>query len=721
MKRVYGIALVWLMIFMSVFGTMNMPVEAKTRIKITAANKTVEVGKTVRVKITGTGSKKVVWSVTKNGVLKIKDKSKKNTVVKAVKAGKGKVTAKVGRKKYSCIIKVKKPAVTESKDFMEFAKELSVLISEHPIDSGKAVEDVNEFYTARLIVKTSDSGVSFDAYSPEAVLESDDNITILQFKTSTQAENAYEKIRSLSSVDWVEADSYIGVSEDITSDKDILLQNVSLTGNGYYDDQHLTWGASVMGVDEYAGYLGSGSAIVAVIDTGVTETSFMDGRLVTGYDFVANDRDASDEHYHGTHVAGTIVDCTPGLDVKIMPVRVLDAAGNGYHSSIALGIRYAVDNGASVINMSLGGGHSDYIDSYVQYALDRGVTVVAAAGNNNTDTAYFCPAHIKGAVVVSAVDSYYNKAYFSNYGNSVDVAAPGVDIMSTIPNGSYASLSGTSMASPHVAALAAMLTIKYPSATPATIESKIKNAAVDIGTAGWDIYYGYGIPDMRNLIGESTEGPDEGNEDNTGNGGNEGNTGNGDNTGNGGNDGNTGNGGNEGNNGNTGNGGNTPVTPAPGGEQTEGSYSYRVTSSYNAVITGYSGSGGNIDIPITLGGYPVSRIGDGAFKGNTSITSVSINGTVTIGAGAFSGCTKLSSLTVSGIVNSVEQKAFADCSSLSQAVIYGMVFAVSQDTFAGCNSLKTAVIYGMVDNSVISAFDACPGKPLVTNYGMITY
>lgn len=140
------------------------------------------------------------------------------------------------------------------------------------------------------------------------------------------------------------------------------------------------------------------------------------------------------------------------------------------------------------------------IDEAVSYAVSKGVTVVCSAGNETSNTKYFSPAHLSSCIVVAASDNRNSRAWFSNYGNSVDVIAPGVNIKSSIPGGRYETMSGTSMSAPHISALAAMIKLLYPSYSPADIEKMIKNNTKDLGTRGYDIYYEYGIPDMQKLL-----------------------------------------------------------------------------------------------------------------------------------------------------------------------------------------------------------------------------
>ena len=126
---------------------------------------------------------------------------------------------------------------------------------------------------------------------------------------------------------------------------------------------------------------------MAVVDSGVdTSHPFLKNKTVGGKDFVDNDNTPNDENSHGTHVAGTIIDCVGSANVKIMPVRVLNAKGSGSVSMVSLGIKYAANNNADVINLSLGGRHSAVQDAAVQYAVGKGSTVIIAAGNDNMDT-----------------------------------------------------------------------------------------------------------------------------------------------------------------------------------------------------------------------------------------------------------------------------------------------------------------------------------------------
>ena len=244
------------------------------------------------------------------------------------------------------------------------------------------------------------------------------------------------------------------------------------------------------GAGEFSGTKGSG-AIVAVIDTGVDlDHPEFSGRIVAGYDFVDNDAIADDGEGHGTHVAGTIAGSdSDGVgisgvapDSQIMPIRVLGDDGTGWTSDIVAGIRWAADQGADVINLSLGGGgYSPTMADAIRYASNKNSVVVMAAGNSGYSSPEYPAAHaVNNGIAVGAVNQDRNLASFSNRAGSevLDyVTAPGVNIYSSIPGGSYDYYSGTSMATPHVAGVAALLKSHDNSLTSESIEDLI------IGTA----------------------------------------------------------------------------------------------------------------------------------------------------------------------------------------------------------------------------------------------
>ncbi len=374
--------------------------------------------------------------------------------------------------------------IRETASFEEFSDEGAELAAQYERMSVKSLGKNGEFVSGRLVVK-ADRWFPAASYGALQVVKSPDNIYLMQFGDSKKAKRALAKIKGRPGVDYAEPDEYIQCE----------------TLKGTMTSKAVSWGASALGADKYAEYVAavtSRKIKVAVIDSGVSSHPGLAGRLVKGHNYIGSGSDVSDLASHGTHVAGTIVDCTPGLKVTIMPVRVVNSRGGGYTSIIGMGIQYAVKHGAKVINISLGGPHSRYMDEQISYAVKKGVTVVVSSGNENQNTSRLCPAHIKKAIVVGAVDQYGQRAYFSNYGSALDVVAPGVDIVSTVPGG-YRADSGTSMAAPHISAVAAMYKLVYPKKKPAAIEKLIKKNVKDLGSKGWDKYYGKGIPRLAPL------------------------------------------------------------------------------------------------------------------------------------------------------------------------------------------------------------------------------
>lgn len=263
------------------------------------------------------------------------------------------------------------------------------------------------------------------------------------------------------------------------------------------------WSLDVIRAED-AGSVSSGSGeVVAVIDSGVDGTHpDLASAIVVGTNTRSSRGDYSspaiDQNGHGTHVAGIIAaESGNGVGIagvapkaSIMPVKVLDKDGTGWMADVIDGIVWAADNGADVINMSLGGPDADFSAPAVAYAQSKGVVVVAAAGNEGSGEASY-PAALPGVLSVAAVVESESVATYSNWGSTIDIAAPGSHIVSTVPGG-YESMSGTSMAAPHVAAVAAMVKSKAPSADVASV---LTSTAADAGPSGWDAKYGAGIVD----------------------------------------------------------------------------------------------------------------------------------------------------------------------------------------------------------------------------------
>ncbi len=251
--------------------------------------------------------------------------------------------------------------------------------------------------------------------------------------------------------------------------------------------------------------------IIAVVDTGVAyNLDDFAGKVLTNldYDFVNNDADAMDDGNHGTHVAG-IIGATSGNNIsmtginqstKILPVKVLNAEGKGTSENVALGIRYAVDKGAKVINLSLGGDEvSSVVEDALKYAVSKGATIVAAAGNDGAGKLSY-PASSEYAISVGATNNLDEIADFSNGGEGLDVVAPGERIPSLYPDGQVYYLDGTSMATPHVAAVAGLLYSIKPSIKFTNVLEVLQETSIDLGDAGYDPVYGWGRLDAAAAV-----------------------------------------------------------------------------------------------------------------------------------------------------------------------------------------------------------------------------
>lgn len=223
---------------------------------------------------------------------------------------------------------------------------------------------------------------------------------------------------------------------------------------------------------------------VYVIDSGIRAThNLFGGRVEPGATAINDGRGSSDCNGHGTHVAGTVGSSTYGVakGVRLIPVRVFGCSGGSANSTIIAGIDYvrSVAIRPAVANMSLGGPASSAIDSATNNLVNSGVTVVVAAGNENQNACNVSPARVSNAITVGATTSSDARASFSNWGSCVNIFGPGQSITSTwyTSNSATQVLSGTSMASPHVAGAAALVLAGSPSASPATVRNTLYNKA----------------------------------------------------------------------------------------------------------------------------------------------------------------------------------------------------------------------------------------------------
>ena len=364
--------------------------------------------------------------------------------------------------------------------------------------------DDKVYQSMRLIVKSKSE--TLPSMGANEVISGYNNLHIYQFDSIENTKKAHIELEKLSNVDYVDIDIKFEIGDSSIS--------------GYDDDfSYSTWGYDDMGIDVYSQMLKSKypeqmeQVVVAVMDTGIdTDHSWFKDRIYDGgRNFSSTNswdiNNYEDGHGHGTHVSGTIVDLTLS-NVQILPIKVMDDGGNGYLYQILNGIEYVIglkEDGVNIVamNFSIGGycyETTDY-DSYNELltkAYNLGMLSVVASGNNGDDVDNYIPAKVEKAITVAAIGSessgsYYSPAW-SNYGSTVDVCAPGVNIVSASIDGETVSNQGTSMATPHVTAVVALLSSDTESNLDvAQIISVINNSAIDLGSIGWDKYYGYGL------------------------------------------------------------------------------------------------------------------------------------------------------------------------------------------------------------------------------------
>ncbi len=334
------------------------------------------------------------------------------------------------------------------------------------------------------------------------IIHVDDELKFAVIETMGDMETIKGKLLKNSIVEYVEPD-YVYRATGVQLDY--------IPNDPYLNYQ---WGLfSINATDAWDIERGNGSMIVAVIDTGIdyTHPDLATNYQPGGYDFVNDDDDPLDDNGHGTHCAGiiaTVMDNSIGVagvaQVRIMAEKVLNEQGIGYSSWIARGMVHAVNNGARVISMSLGSPFPSLtIWRACVYAWSKGCLLFAAAGNEGRFGVDY-PAGFSTVIAVGAINPNGTKATFSNYGLGLELVAPGVEILSTMPTYpvylnvtrnvplNYAYLNGTSMACPFAAGVAALVWSHYPDLTNLELRKIIDTSTVDLRAPGWDNYYGFG-------------------------------------------------------------------------------------------------------------------------------------------------------------------------------------------------------------------------------------
>lgn len=417
-------------------------------------------------------------------------------------------------------------------DIYDFAKDLSRVIRENNIDDSSASGDVSiddvlsrldfffnktqssssiydnlysdVFETKRLIIKAEKLNDYRGAI--DCVCGYND-LYILQYDSQMSAKKAYEYYLRSSEIEYVEPDIIYTSQED---DPGVIIPDDEANE---YDDvtaAAIKWLSDKIGFtdikEKLAQRIEDDYVLVAVLDSGVdTDHDLLKDRLVesnVNMSGTGNLNTAEDDYGHGTHVAGIIANYT--LDnVKIKPYKVLNEEGKGSLSTIALALDMAVLDGADVVNISISGKmESPTLTASVDNAVAKDINVVVAAGNNKLDLSknYVSPACIESAITVSATDKNDNLASFSNYNGTIDIAAPGVDIESSYLNNTYVQLSGTSMATPQVAAGLAILQSLSLDIPASECEEKIKDFAIKVKEETGKNLFGAGILFLKYIV-----------------------------------------------------------------------------------------------------------------------------------------------------------------------------------------------------------------------------
>lgn len=301
---------------------------------------------------------------------------------------------------------------------------------------------------------------------------------VLRFPAQTSLDAIQEDMGDDEAVIYAESDEIVELTDTIPNDP-------------YFSQQ---WAlAKIQAPQAWDITRGASSIVVAIVDTGVDlNHPDLANKLTsssTWYDFGNGDTSPQDTHGHGTHVAGIVAAQSNngvgvagiGWETRIMPVKVFpDYSGSATWSAVAQGIRWATDHGANIINLSLGSySPSQTVQDAIAYANNKGVLVVAAAGNGNTSSPLY-PAALAQSVAVASTNNNDQKSGFSNFGEWVDVSAPGSEIYSTCWNDTYCYLSGTSMASPYVAGLGSLVLARNPSLSPLQLRGIIQSTADNI-------------------------------------------------------------------------------------------------------------------------------------------------------------------------------------------------------------------------------------------------
>jgi subtilisin len=357
-----------------------------------------------------------------------------------------------------------------------------------PLSLGNATEDSTEKYLVMFDGPANQGLLNAFGVSDENILQEFDILPVVHVELTSNQANG---LKNHPQIEHVEV-------------------NASVEALG----ETVPWGVPhVQGTDAHdQGHTGSG-VNVAILDTGIDNTHEDLAANVKGGHSVFIDEDNKDPFFdgsgHGTHVAGSVgaIHNDVGVlgvahQVNLYAVKVLNNAGSGSLAGIAEGIQWSIENDMDIINMSLGGSSSSSIlEEFSNLANDEGILLIAAAGNSgnrggNNDTVGY-PAKYESVIAVAAIDENNNRATFSSTGPAVELSAPGVNVLSTVPGNNYDSYNGTSMASPYVAGVAALILGADSSLTNVELRQLLQDTAIDLGNSN---QYGYGLVQAMDAI-----------------------------------------------------------------------------------------------------------------------------------------------------------------------------------------------------------------------------
>lgn len=575
----------------------------------------------------------------------------------------------------------------------------------------------NEFQTARLIVKAEGA---IALHGAESVADGYQGLHILQYADSAAAYSAYLAYSADPAVEYVQP------SHRVTLDAKVLAESQAETApKADAPEQRVynSWGVPLIGTEEFiAEYLDAEvlpEVTVAVIDTGLNPTpELFAGRILdTGVNLSdSGDDTVRDDLYHGTHVTGTICEMTP-KNVKILPIKVFDEEGNASDEQIYLGVMHAIEQKVDIINMSFGGlGVSPLEIEAMEIADENGVICVAASGNNGDDAGYYYPGSIDSCITVGAVTREMELATFSNFGDSVDVVAPGYGIKSYVlgDNQECEEKNGTSMATPHVSACCALLRCYDKTITPSRAEALMRLNAVDLGADGFDEEFAWGFVNMSDFRWDDGICPRPEFSVKSGNYGHaleieltvelddaqiyyttdstapspengtlyE-----------------------------------TPIAVTEttrilavavrdgwiGSSAAEAIYSIdgkEVAAPFvvkDGVLLTYRGIREKVIVPDTVDGVPLTAVAENAFAENHLAVEIQLPDSIkTIGDAAFLGCPALERVYAAGAVE-IGAEAFADCESLTEVTLSDSLETLGMYTFRGCTALREQTLLGVTE------------------------